>query len=41
MKRDMKKRGAVMQNRAAFDDRSDEKRANQATPPDARRRLNL
>jgi hypothetical protein len=35
----MKKRGAVMQNRAAFDDRNDGKRANQATPPDPHRRL--
>jgi hypothetical protein len=37
----MKKRGAVMQNRAAFDDRSDDKRANRTTPPDPRRGLSL
>jgi len=37
----MKKRGAVMQNRAAFDDRSDDKLANRTTPPNPRRRLGL
>jgi hypothetical protein len=37
----MKKRGAVMQNRAAFDNRSDDKRANRTTPPGLRRRSSL